>query len=110
MPKKKPVSKKPVYKEFESVDALTDDEKDQQSDGYTYHATFCPTWRTEIACGAHDELDIARGTIIDVAQMDFNVTPILTWQQVDTDNWIATGYDGQVETVMTIAKIERVAE
>lgn len=105
MPKGKP-NKKPVVKQSEIGNEL----HHPVDDGYKYRAVFCPTWRTEIACGAHDELDIAQDTIIDVAQMDFNVTPILTWQQVDTDNWIATGYDGQVETNMPIAKIERVAE
>ncbi len=108
MAKKKLIIEKPVYTEFDSVDALTDDEKEQRdSNSSRYHATFTPTWRSEIDCGEHDSLEDAQQAIIDVAG-EFEADVIPAWHRESPILWLATGHDGQVDTVMTIAKIEQV--
>ena len=78
-------------------------------DGYRYQATFCPTWRTEVNCGEHESLDAARFAI-GVEAEGFNKGGLLLeWDNIDDANWTASGWDGEVETNLTIAKITRVA-
>ncbi len=79
----------------------------KDTDGSRYHATFTPTWRPEIDCGEHDRLEDAQQAIIDVAA-EFDVNPMLGWHRESPVLWLATGHDGQVDTMMTIAKIEQV--
>jgi hypothetical protein len=104
MPKGKP-NKKPVVKQSEIGNEL----HHPADAGYKYHATFCPTWRTELDCGEFDSLEEAQQSLADCAT-ELEVTVNLGWYSDIPNTWLATGNDGQVETVMTIAKIERVAE
>lgn len=123
--KDKPVIEKPEYTEFDSVDALTDEEKDQR-DNATFHATFTPTWRPEIDCGDHDSVEAAKQAVdqtfkeitnektiesaavaLGLPETRFHIVHF-KWQQLSDTEWIATGHDGQVETNMTIATITQV--
>lgn len=82
--------------------------------GASYHATFIPTWRTEVDCGDHASLAAAQAAIVTAGEFwgagakrksSFRVK----WQQQSASEWTATGHDGQVETTMVIARIVRVA-
>lgn len=105
MPKGKP-NKKPVVKQSEIGNEL----HHPADEGYKYHATFCPTWRTELDCGEFEGLQDAVEGVVELAGKWEDEESHFTWQQVDANHWVATGHDGQVETNMPIAKIERVAE
>ncbi len=79
----------------------------KDTDGSRYHATFTPTWRPEVDCGEHDSLKAAQQAVVDVAG-EFEADVIPAWHRESPVLWLATGHDGQVDTMMTIAKIEQV--
>ncbi len=114
MPKKKPVNK-PVNKHTKEITpnkADSDTEKILElqrqfnitAKDYKYHATFCPTWRTELDCGDHETLEEAQQAIVDVG-MEFEADVIPAWHRETPDMWVANGRDGQVDTTLTIARI-----
>ncbi len=74
-----------------------------------YHATFTPTWRTQIDCGDHATLEEAQQAIIDVGA-EFEADVIPAWHRETPDTWLASGHDGEVHTTMTIARIVMVSK
>jgi len=103
MAKKKPVNKKPEPTADEAIQA------DVVALGKgIYHATFTPTWRTQIDCGIYNTLNGAQVAIEYTVGLGKETESRFDWQQVDAENWIATGHDGRVETNLPIAKIVRV--
>lgn len=105
MPKGKPNKKKPAPVQSEIGNEL----HRFTGDGYKYHATFCPTWRTELDCGSWDSVERAQQAVIDVGG-EFERDVIPAWHRETPDTWLASGHDGEVDTMLTIAKIVRVAE
>lgn len=103
MPKGKP-NKKPVVKQSEIGNEL----HHRVDEGYRYHATFCPTWRTELDCGEFEGLEQAQQAIISMGE-EYERDVIPAWKRETPDTWLANGHDGDVDTLLIIAKIERVA-
>ncbi len=85
-------------------------------DGATYHATFTPTWRTEIDCGDHATLEDAqqavKTTAIEFASKERGSSRGLSfeWHQIYDNEWAATGNDGFADTTMAIARIVMVSK
>src|SRR5689334_4070864 len=76
--------------------------------GATYHASFTTTWRPEIDCGDHGDVETAKEAV-EKAAVDLGADNlILAWRRESPLVWLATGHDGQVDTNLTIAKIVQV--
>ncbi len=108
--KDKPVILEPdVVEQLNELGDTLDSLSASDTDGSRYHATFTPTWRPEIDCGDHATLEEAQQAVIDVGA-EFEADVIPAWHRETPDTWLATGHDGKVDTLLTIAKIVMVSE